>query len=239
MAPTPFPPFPPLPSQSGLGLPSPEYYKKSPRDDPYLRAYTSYLDRLLALAAADGALPPATADSARHPVRRAALVRAALAFETELAAAFVPKAELRDPKAYYEPVPSLRDLQRLTDGRQGPRLFRWETFANAYYAGGSLAGTGIPEGGDAEGSGIPEGGSAPPDGVLEGGSARLPSPLVLSGSVYLSRVFTSVVVRTNVSTVVAYLQLQVLQEYARHLSDGYVQATFEMNKVIRPGPRAH
>jgi predicted metalloendopeptidase len=206
--------YPAPPSQSGLGLPSPEYYKKNPGDDPYLRAYSTYLDRLLALAAADGALPPPAAAAAAHPARRAGMVRAALAFETELAAAFVPKAELREPQAYYEPVPSLGELQRLTDGRAGQRLFRWQAFVDAYYAGDAT-----------EGGGVPQGGSGTP------GVGSPPSPLVLSGSRYLSRAFSSVVHGTNVSTVQVYLQLQVLQEYARHLSDAYVQATFELNKA--------
>jgi predicted metalloendopeptidase len=234
------------PSQSGLGLPSPEYYKKSPTDDPYLRAYATYLDRLLELAAADGALPAATAATTSHRVPRAALVRAALAFETEMAAVFVPKAELRDPKVYYEPVPSLHVLQELTDGESGPRLFRWQTFVEAYYAGGLPPGDGIQEGGAArrEGPGVPHGGSAPPEGtripaggsalrtgIPGGGQSPLPRPLVLSGRGYLSRVFNSVVKKSNVSAVQVYLQLQVLQEYARHLSDGYVEAAFEMNKV--------
>jgi len=92
--------------QSGLGLPSRDYYLDKPAEDPYLRAYSRLLERLLELAAADGTLP--TSSAAIDPTRRAELVRDVLAFETSLALASLPSAALRDPAVSSVKARSLR-----------------------------------------------------------------------------------------------------------------------------------
>lgn len=203
--------------QSGLGLPSREYYLHKTADDPYLRAYTTFCERLLELAATDGALPAGSqsAVAALDPLRRSSLVQEVLAFETALAHAYVPMAVLRDPAEYYQPVASLDELQLLTDDGAQAGLFRWMAFVNAYY-GGDHAGV---------------------EGIGRGDvRVALPSPLVVSGSSYFERVFSSVVASTKISTVVAYLQLQVLQDYAHHLSRRYIEAGFEFKKALSDTP---
>jgi hypothetical protein len=189
--------------QSGLGLPSREYYlADGVQDEAYRRAYARYADRLLELAAADGALPvgSATARAALEPASRAALVARVLAFETDLARACAPAASLRDPDVYYRPQPSLAALQGLTDGGEirpsaeggggSTQLFRWETFVEAYHGRGR-------------------------------DRPALPSPIVLSGEGYFRDLFSTAVRNASVCTLVAYLQLTVLQEYAHHLSAPY------------------
>jgi len=113
-------------------------------------------------------------------------------------------------EVYYQPETSVEALQRLTDGAAGPVLFRWDTFVDAYYGADAY------EQGDEQ----------------AGGRRALPSPLVVVGAAYLERLFRSVVASTKPETVVAYLQLQLLQESARHLSQAYVDAAFELHKIL-------
>lgn len=90
-------------TQGGLGLPDRDYYLKEDADSKALLAdYQAHVAKMLGLAG------ESTADAARHAA-------AIVAFETSLAKASLPRAEMRDPNKIYHRVDPAA-LAAMSDG---------------------------------------------------------------------------------------------------------------------------
>ena len=156
--------------QGGLGMPDRDYYLKL--DDKKMAetraAYEKHVANILALAGEKDA---------------AAMAKAIVGFETELAKVQWTRVELRDPNKSYNKM-SVAELAALTPG------YDWKA---------ALAGAGVAN---------------KIDYVIVG------QPSYLSG-------FNQVLDKTDLATVRAYFEWQLLREYAPYLSQAFVDESFD------------
>jgi putative endopeptidase len=97
-------------TQGGLGLPDRDYYvSEDPKKQEILAKYETHVARMLGLAG------ESTADASGH-------AKAIVAFETELARASRPRAEMRDRDKIYNKI-DRAGLEKLAPGLAWPRFF--------------------------------------------------------------------------------------------------------------------